>query len=104
MKKFMIIFILILASIFFSNQILSDTSELTFENLNPENQHKRASQLIAHILTSTHYQKRSIDDSNFTFYNLILLILMNTVLILTILLKTDSFLSPMIYLIYIKNG
>ena len=29
----------------------------------PENQHKRSSQVITHILTSTHYQKRSIDDS-----------------------------------------
>ena len=52
-----------LISIISSDKILSDTSEIVFEDLVPENQHKRSTQLISHILTSTHYQKRSIDDS-----------------------------------------
>jgi len=63
MKKIYGLLFFLLISIVSSDKILSDTSEIVFEDLAPENQHKRSSQLISHILTSTHYQKRSIDDS-----------------------------------------
>jgi len=63
MKKILGLLIFFLVSIVPSDTILSDTSHIEFENLLPENQHKRSSQLITHILTSTHYQKRSVDDS-----------------------------------------
>lgn len=63
MKKIFGLLIFFLISIVSSDIILSDTTEIEFKNLVPENQHKRSSQLISHILTSTHYKKRSIDDS-----------------------------------------
>ena len=63
MKKIFGLLFFFLVSIVSSDKILSDTSHVEFKNLIPENQHKRSSQLITHILTSTHYQKRSIDDS-----------------------------------------
>jgi carboxyl-terminal processing protease len=63
MKKLLGLLFFFLVSIISSDIILSDTSQIEFENLMPENQHKRSSQVITHILTSTHYQKRSIDDS-----------------------------------------
>ncbi len=37
--------------------------ESVFSDLIPESQHKRASQLITHILTTNHYKKKVIDDS-----------------------------------------
>ena len=63
MKKILWLSFFFLISIVPSDKIFSDTSNVVFEDLLPENQHKRSSQIIAHIITSTHYQKRSIDDS-----------------------------------------
>jgi carboxyl-terminal processing protease len=62
MKKILGLLFFFLVSIFSSDEILSDTSDIAFEDILPENQHKRASQLVSHILKSTHYKKRSIDD------------------------------------------
>lgn len=56
-----ILFLLI--TIISSDRILSDNSDIATEKLLPENQHKRATQLISHILTSTHFKKRTVDDS-----------------------------------------
>ncbi|MFC2088073.1 carboxy terminal-processing peptidase [Calditrichota bacterium] len=60
MKYISIIFILIL----FSITVFTNPGLVTpFKDIAPESQHKRASQLITHILTTNHYHKKSIDDS-----------------------------------------
>ncbi|MCK5032794.1 MAG: PDZ domain-containing protein, partial [Calditrichia bacterium] len=63
MKKILWLLFFFLINIVSSDKIFSDTSNIVFEDLLPENQHKRSSQIISHIIASTHYQKRSIDDS-----------------------------------------
>lgn len=60
MKYITIVFILIL----FSFSVFTNPDQITrFNDLAPESQHKRASQLISHILSTNHYHKKNIDDS-----------------------------------------
>ncbi len=40
-----------------------DTTSITLPDLEPEPQHKRVTQLVAHILSTNHYRKRELDDS-----------------------------------------
>ncbi len=60
MKKIMIYalsYILVLAV------FAQDSTEIKLPDLEPEPQHKRVTQLVAHILGSNHYRKRELDDS-----------------------------------------
>ena len=63
MKMLLFILIFFLINFITPDKILSDTTNITFDKLSPENQHKRSSQIISHVISSTHYKKRSVDDS-----------------------------------------
>lgn len=63
MKKYLIytLMLLMLPTAAFST--IPDSLRVSFEQLEPEPQHKRVSQLITYILNKNHYRKRDINDS-----------------------------------------
>ncbi len=65
MKKWIVIILLSLGAgaNLFADSVISDTTAITFKNLEPEPQHRRVSQTISQILTQYHYLKKAIDDS-----------------------------------------
>lgn len=60
MKKILVSLLIIFS---LSSAIAIGSLESIFSDISPEPQHKRASQLITHILTTNHYQKKMINDS-----------------------------------------
>lgn len=65
MKKWIVLLLLSLGAgtYSFADSVISDTTAVTFNNLEPEPQHRRVSQTISQILTQYHYLKKAIDDS-----------------------------------------
>jgi len=61
MKKILYTFILIIFSLSASANNAADSTEIHL--LVPESQHKRACQIITHILSTNHYHKKNIDDT-----------------------------------------
>jgi carboxyl-terminal processing protease len=60
MRKFLTLFFIH----FFALILLAqDSTKIIIPDLEPEPQHKRVTQLVAHILESNHYRKRELDDS-----------------------------------------
>jgi carboxyl-terminal processing protease len=64
MKQILILFVLAVLAINSPHAgTFPDVTEITFNEINPEAHHKRVTQLVAHMLTRSHYQKKEVDDS-----------------------------------------
>lgn len=62
MKRLIFILILVIVNAhLFADQV--DTTQISFEPLFPEMQHRQESKVISHLLTHSHYKKIAINDS-----------------------------------------
>ncbi len=64
MKKIFIpIFVLVASLFLYIENGQPGTTDISFETLSPEPQHRQVSQLVSKLLTNSHYRKKSLNDS-----------------------------------------